>query len=425
MNVRPFLLPSAAIVVSAVWLTIQRRELSSLESSNGTIAAAIARAQGGGGTPEEASIASRMRAQPFHRGGKIDWAQVAQAARSSDGAPDMRAMVSLQKVLRGLSTAELLAGIEEIRRLDLTDRAREQVESTLIGILAEKDPALALEKCAPDLLKSASGVLTWQFAEALKKWSADDPAAAAAWMDARIADGSFVSKALGDENGSRHRFEAALIESLVGKDPAAAAARLALLPENERAQVFGSHGSLQFKPGQSKALAGLVRSQLPEDQRLPVLTRLSSSLVRQGGYDRVSGTLHEIDATPEERAAIVSGTIREKLTRTDTPGTFEETHAWIAAEAPADADRLTGEALAHLTKQSGFPEAARLALEQQQRSGNDDALVSFLINAPTESRFEILELAERISDPEAREQITNRFLNNPNRSTPQFVVPIE
>jgi hypothetical protein len=67
---------------------------------------------------------------------------------------------------------------------------------------------------------------------------------------------------------------------------------------------------------------------------------------------------------------------------------------------------------------------AKEALKYQQASGNDDALVSFLKNAPDESRFEILELAEKISDPVKREEVTRRFLNNPNRTaTPAATEP--
>jgi hypothetical protein len=69
-----------------------------------------------------------------------------------------------------------------------------------------------------------------------------------------------------------------------------------------------------------------------------------------------------------------------------------------------------------MTAQLGFARMAAEAVKLQQSSGNDDALVAFLSRAPAESRFEILEFAEKISDPVKREEVTRRFINNPNRA---------
>jgi hypothetical protein len=348
----------------------------------------------------------------------VDWKKIAatQAAMKSGGDGDMRAMVALQKTLLALSAGELLAGLDEIVTLDLSDDAKRQLEGTLIGILANKDPQAALERYA-DRIAGPDGGLTWQLSNAFQSWSAKDATAAAAWMDAQVAAGTFENKRLDGQHDPRIRFEAGLIQNLAASDPAEAARRLASLPEDQRDEVFTNSFHFRIRPGTEKAVADLIRTQVPEKERLSTLGRSSAPLVRQGGYGKVGDFLGAIDASAEERAAVVGEALRERFKGLDemttSPG---ETREWILAQAPADAERLSGEALAHLSEWLEFPEMAQEALKYQQASGTDDALVAFLKNAPDRSRTEILELAGKISDPVKRAEVEARFLNNPNRT---------
>jgi hypothetical protein len=414
MHAKPFLIPAAAGIFAMIWLTSQRRELTSLETSNATITAAIARARAGDFPAADEAAPQRPRADAFRSAGAPDWKKIAQASLQSAGPnQDMRAMVALQTALRDFSTAELLAGIEEIRAMDLPDGVKRQLESGLISVIVERDPQLALERFADTL---RSGQPNWNLSGAIGKWSAKDPAAATAWMDARIADGTFDSRSLDGKNLPRLLFEASLIENFLASDPAAAAARLQSLPEDQRAEVFFHGGLLRLKPGQAKPTADLIRSHLPDKDRLPTLGKLASPLLRQGGLPRVAETLREIEASPAERAGIVGEAARETLrSGGKTIADFEETRAWIAAEAPADAGRLTGHALAHITPSISFAEAAKLALQEQQASGNDEALVAFLRNVEVISPHEFLEVTARVTDPATRATLESPVLNNPNR----------
>jgi hypothetical protein len=299
--------------------------------------------------------------------------------------------------------------------LDLSDDAKRQLEGTLIGILSNKDPQAALERFA-DRIGGSDGGLTWQLSNAFQSWSAKDATAAAAWMDAQVAAGTFENKRLDGQHDPRIRFEAGLIQNLAASDPAEAARRLAALPEDQRDEVFTSRFHFRIRPGTEKAVADLIRTQVAADDRLSTLGRSSAPLVKEG-YGKVGEFLGTIDASAEERAAVVGEALRERFKNEEEMTTsVEETRAWILAQAPADAERLTGEALAHMSEWMEFPEMAKEALKYRQASGNDDALVAFLKNAPAESRFEILELAEKISDPAKRDEVTSRFLNNPNRT---------
>ena len=411
--------PILALVAAGGWIGSQRRSISTLELESDALRGRLEVArQGPAATPADPSFAGRQKSKALRPGSKVDWKKIAatQAAMKSGGDGDMRAMVALQKTLLALSAEELLAGLDEIAALDLSDDAKRQLEGTLSGILANKDPEAALERYA-DRISGSEGGLTWQLSNAFQSWSAKDATAAAAWMDRQIEAGTFENKRLDGQHDPRIRFEAGLIQNLAASDPAEAARRLASLPEDQRDEVFTNSFHFRIRPGTEKAVAELIRTQVPEKERLSTLGRSSAPLVRQGGYGKVGEFLGAIDASAEERAAVVGEALRERFKGQDEMTTSpEETRAWILAQAPADAERLSGEALAHLSEWLDFPEMAREALKYQQASGTDDALVAFLKNAPENSRDEILELAEKISDPVKREEVMGRFINNPNRT---------
>lgn len=414
------LAPILALVVAGGWIGSQRRSISTLELESEALRGRLEVArQGPASAMEDPSFASQRNAKSNspRTGSKLDWKKIAttQAAMKSGGGDDMRAMISLQKTLLALSAGELLAGLDEIAALDLSDDARRQLEGIMIGVLANKDPQAALERFA-DHIGGSDGGLTWQLSNAFQSWSAKDATAAAAWMDAQVAAGTFENKRLDGQNDPRIRFEAGLIQHLAASDPAEAARRLASLPEDQRDEVFTGRFHFRIRPGTEKAVADLIRTQVAADERLSTLGRSSAPLVREG-YGKVGEFLGAIDASAEERAAVVGEALRERFKGQDEMTTSaEETREWILAQAPADAERLSGEALAHLSEWLEFPDMAKEALKYQKASGNDDALVAFLKNAPEKSRDEILELAGSISDPVKRAEVEARFLNNPNRT---------
>jgi hypothetical protein len=415
----PWLLPAAALIASTLWISAQRRDLSAIESENQRIATHLAHARTDSTSATDPSQATRSRTTPFRNAKGIDWKQIATAQatmHSGDGMPDMRAMVELQKTLRALSVDEILTGLDEIQTLDLSETLKLQLEATLAGIFAEKDPEAALTRFAP-LLSQGDGMISWQLASALKQWSTKDPAAAIAWMDQQIAAGTFQSKSLDGNNRARLMFEASLIQSLISTDPAAAAARLTALPEEQRAGIFDQGMFIQLKPGQAKPIADLIRTQIPENLRTHTLANIASHPVHQDGLERVSTILTEIDASREERKAIATQALTIQLQqRPDSSTTYQQAREWIASAAPEDAAALTGQALANLSHNGKFDEMAAHAIAEQQASGNDQTLAAFLLQAPDSSRDQILKLAENLSDPEQRAQIEARFLNNPNHS---------
>ena len=417
--------PAAALALCGWWIAGQRQTLATVEAENQAWSERIARVHGGTadhGNFDDPSVAARLHSQS-QRGGarKADWKSIAARIRlrSGDGVQDMHAMIGLQRILRGLSATELASGLEEVGRMNLDDAERRELESTILGILVQKDPRLALETFAARVNDDRNGI-SWILASGFRDWCEKDPLPAIEWLDQRIAEGLFDSKALDGRCPSRLRFEASLIGNLVHSDPAAAATRLANIPESQRSGVFSQGMFLNIKPGKGRAIADLIRNGLPEELGLATLANAFGPLARHQGLAKAGELLGEIRPSDRERAEVVREAVKHALQGNPASGPgIGEIRNWIVAQAPRDAERLSGQMLAEMVQTRGFAEMAALALEYRDHSGSDDALVAFLERAPDTSRFEIMELAEQIRDPDKRYEVTRRFLNNPNRqSTP-------
>src|SRR5688572_15475951 len=242
-----FIPPVVALAAAAIWLGSQSRSISSLVEENTVLRERLAAARHPVAGGEEAADSPGHSRATNGKAKKIEWKQIALRITETRGdVADMRANIEIQRLLMELSPEELVAALDEIAVMDLTDEAKRQLESTLIDALSQKDPALAVQRFSDRL--SQDGV-SWQVGNAFRTWAMKDPAAAMAWMDKQIADGKFESKKLDGRSEARMRFEAGLVGALLESDPAAAAARVESLPENERSSLFTQGMSFRIKAG--------------------------------------------------------------------------------------------------------------------------------------------------------------------------------
>ena len=416
MNPNVFLPPIAAMAIVALWIGPQRGRIREAEHQNEVLRSRIESARLARSDESDPSLAAKMKQKEAAEAEGIDWMKFAGMQDRRGGISDMRAMLKMQESLFALSTDELLAGLEEIASLDLPDRKKEQLVQAVIGVLAQKDPELTLDRFA-DRLRDGDGGMTWQLSEAFNRWIDKDGAAATAWMDRQIDAGTFESKSLDGRSDSRRNFEAALLSHLVSTDPAAAADRLAAIPEDQRESIFTQGRFSQLKPGNEKAMADLIRGSLPEAQQAGTLASISGQVFHQGGLEGTGDFLAEIEASPDERSAIVNSALNMQLDRDpEAAADIEATRAWIEKQAPDHLERLTGQQLGRMTRSRDFSEMAAKALEYQQASGSDDVLVGFIESRPSGSYEEMTELTEKITDPELRERVSSQFFKKSNRS---------
>lgn len=411
--------PAAALVLAGAWNAVQLRSISSLESDISGIEEKISKALPAGDVPAALSTGRPGKSPPAARKGPRDWQQLAAGLLELEdgGMSDLRAGVSFQQELAGMNKEEMIAALDEIAGLDLSDDSREALESLIIGPLVREDPQLALERFA-DRVSGESGAIGWQLSSALRDWARQDLAGATAWFDRQIAEGRFDSKTLDGRSEERTRFESALMQSLLASDPEAASQRLAAIPEAERREVLEQIAFPELGPGDQQTYAELVRQLVPQDERAGSFAHIASELVDDSGYGKVSGFLDAVHATPAERAAAAMQTAESRLQslgseREVTRADVDSLREWLTRQAPGEVDTITGKALAEAAQadgEFGFEKASQLALQYQKGSSNDDVLVAFLKSYSARSNLEqAIELAGQIADGKRRAEILNQL----------------
>lgn len=410
-----FIPPVVALAIAGTWLGSQRQSISTLEKQSAALRLAIAdRSSGTAIDSPQGKSASLAKAAKDKE--PINWKQVAvqfAEMREAGGMADMRAIMRFQQRLQAMSKEELVAALDEIAALDLPEESRNRLEQMIIGPLVEKDPEFALTKFI-DRLQNNDGALSWQLSNAMQQWAKNDPAAAIAWFDKQIAAGKFDSKSLDGRSQSRIQFERKLIDILLSSDPNAAGHRLGALPEDQRVEILSQFSSQALKEEDQLAFAKLVRDQVSENEQARTLAMQAARLAGNDGFSKVTEFLDRIQATPAERSAcveqaaqsaIASISHQSKVTRED----IDTMRAWVSQQAPESTGRVTGKALANSLlagRKIEFSEAAELAVQYHEASGNNDVLSSFLEGWPArQNKEQARVLAGKISDPKRREEI--------------------
>jgi len=414
-------LPVVTLLAAALWLGSQHRSISALEKQSEVLKKRITAHDNApivvaSGSP--APVRDKTTGKPAKE--KVDWKGVAEqftTMQRQGGVGDMRSMMRFQHQLQEMTPDELLAALDEVAALDLPKESHSMLELMLMTPLAQKEPELALNRFI-GRLEGDNGTMMWGLSSAMKEWSKKDASAAAAWLDEQLATGKFESKSLDGKSRTRSMFEGNLISGMLATDPDAAGRRLANVPEAQRAEALRIVSS-SLKEDQQAAFAAMARGNLPEDQRLVPLVQAGSQLAMRADYADVSGYMERISATPEERTAIVKETAGDKLRTLSynqkiTSAEVDKMRDWALSNAANEANEITGKALAQVAQQRGennkFEDIAELAVQYHDSTGNDDVMVSFLKNSNNHTNNEkARELAEKISDPQRREEVLKRF----------------
>ncbi len=408
--------PAAALVIVIAWNATELRTIASGKKETAVLQEKITTAQAAGNFSTDPAIArgTTRTASPH---GKVsrDWQQLADFMGESQPTSEkarMRAVTEFQKNLTEMSRQEIIDALDEIDGLDLTAVQRQALEFEILGSLIEQDPEYALKRFA-DRIVSDPDEIGSQLSAALRDWAKKDLTAATAWFDRQIADGNFESKTLDGNSETRASFEAALMESLLSSDPAAAARRLAEMPEGQRREILEQLPFEALGETEQRNYTELVRGLVPADERQGAFANISSQLIGEG-YAAVSTFLDSAKASPEERAAAAGQAAQSQLEALARKGTVtakdvDELRTWLASQAATKIDSITGKAIAEAAQDGGkfkFAEASQLVLHYQKISGSDDGLVSFLQSYAARSNLEqAVKLADKIVDPQRRAQI--------------------
>lgn len=409
MKAKPWVLPLIAALAVGGWIASRRSTAAALEHEITVLQERMrqARSIGNGGSSYEAGEKAKDR--------RLNWKEVAASfsANVHEGPQDIRTMMRLRRLLMDLSAEELCGQLDELAATDMDERVRRQLEGMIFGALVEKDPKLALLRFESRIGDEG---LNWQLASALQKWASKDLSGAMAWMDRQIAAGVFQSKSLDGENGSYMRFESSLVGVLLKSDVQSAIKRVMTIPEEQRDEFFSQGIFMNTEKGREDDFVRLVRGTVQSSDVGGVLARHAAGLVRGQDFERVDEFISVSQATPDEKAAMVSLVMQRSVTSggkvpLDTE-VIDKVRDWAAAHDPGTVDRNTGEMLANSLWVVGgdIEKVGAIALKYQASSGNDDTLTAFLTNERVrgrggEDKRRVLDLAASIKDPAKRREV--------------------
>jgi len=417
VNLIRLLPPAVALVLVGTWLAIQQLSIAATDSQNRMLREHIAVARLGSppGSVSSAVAASDKLAKDS---GPLDWrklAGVVMERQKSGGLGDLRMIVHFQQRLQTMTREELVAALDEITALELPAASRATLEQLLLAPLIDKDPALVLTRFT-SRLGDPDEVMNRQLAAALRAYAILSPRQAADWLDQQVAAGKFESAALNGRNQTRLQFEAALLGVLLTADPTTAVARLAALPQDQRAEAIGNAALVQGIKVDLTWYARLVRGQVPPSDQAAAFARQAALWVVQGGYGSVSEYLNAIKFSPDERLACIEQAVTTQIfssNRKLVAAELDSLREWVNSLAPQETASITAKVLCTAalgTRKLDFSQAAELAIQYSQASGNDDVLIRFVENwAARSNKDEARDLADKITDAKRRADTLKRL----------------
>jgi len=408
--------PVVALAVVGTGIGMQRREMAELERGN-EVLRRVEKA-------ERPAVPEKVSNTSVITGRRIDWRQLV----AMPGWRQSMAITQVRRLLYELSSEELLANLDQLAAVEVSEEMQQELESLLLYMLGRRDPRILFDRFS-DELRNERLPLRQSIAlgATFRRWVERDCRAAAAWMDEQVAAGAFESKSLNGLHAHRLTFESDLIRLMAAANPASASARVTAMSEPLRSAVLKNDLLLNYRRAEeAKGTANLIREIAGEAQAPQVLAE-SSRMVALGAsgdreaYESLGRLFKDIEATPEERDAVALSSLSCRMQsqskwveRDDAASYVDAMRTWSLNEAPGVAGSITGNALGQLGMKR-FDEAAKLAIQYQEAGGDDSVVVAFLSSKGLAHSHpaEALPLLERISDPEKREAIRKFFPKQP------------
>lgn len=229
------LAPAAALLSAVAWLWIQRREIDTLTAANAGLHAAIAEARAAETSAEPRPLLAPLPTKlPDVRTTVRDFANL--YSRTISGETDLRLANECNLAIARFTREDCEAALEELRKLDLTDRIVHLTSMMMYTRMLEVAPDFYFEHFLKlyEHRESSKPPPGWVFG----KWADRDPVAASAWLDKALGTDMFANKRLDGQYDKRVEFETPLIRSMLADHPAEAEARLTKITPDQREDVF-------------------------------------------------------------------------------------------------------------------------------------------------------------------------------------------
>lgn len=424
MKTTSAVVPLAALLAVGTWLVSQRQSIARLEQQNAGFQSRLAENKMVPTTVKRAMpILSALDQRP------INWAEVAEQLRKSDGAGEgfLQTGLGLKTRLKDgfddMSIAQLESSLDEVAVAGLSYEDRNILEGILGSLLLEKAPE-RLTKFIDRVHDDGSSSFGWILAPAFGEWAHVDPAKAEAWFDQQIAAGKFDSLLVNGSLHTRFLFEHRLTFALLQQSAESAGRRLAAFPEEQRIKVLRGEGvgrMIYNDEALHRPFAEVLRQQLPAEDRL---NAISWPLIDQGetgtiGYSAVDAYFSRIEATPEEVNACILAVTEEGRFPRESDNFFDTMPAdlvalreWVTKKSPELVDEATALALKNIVNHTGnkLPQWADYAIGLHKAGAGDEVLIPIIeAHNAAEHKELILNLVRQLSDGESRSLYLKQF----------------
>ncbi len=416
MKTTSLALAAVALVAAGVWLAMARQP--DFPRTSGTTTPQNRPASASADNREPAVLPrrpARDRSRPRPETGAIDWPGFVAGFPEMRRRNDRSVADRIERRLKSMTMDELVAEQERIDALVLPDMYRSLIQEMVMQPMFAKAPEMALSRFVEHPNEDTD---TWfDPLESLKRWAAEDPEKATAWLDAQVAAGKLADKSPDGSDSLRIRFESALIGVLLPADAVAAGRHLATVPPAQRAAVLNG---LRVGGDNRVAFAEMVRTGLPEADQAGAISEQASQIAEDGNYAELAGYLEEIGATAGERAATVARIpvdVFQQLARSRgiTKEDVDALREWISANDAGPPDVAIGKALARAPDGGGRRQSYEALGELALGTGKDEVLTAFLMEPmtyllhPKSARA----FAAKIVDEDLRRQVLDTFVDYP------------
>ncbi len=447
MKRKHYLLPLAALIIAALWLTYLRSSNSALEKDNLSLEKKIENYRSASALQNERNRTEAMRSGTMRTKMKREMRSAQTQSKPSDDwistSRDWNAIVlfnnkemggfeltpayrRLRTLASEMSGAELAQAYTQMASFPLDASFRDYLEGMMLRELEEKNPEFAysqyLAKCQNE---DGDPKLMGEF----DAWLAKDPAAATTWYEKQLAANVF-DKTLDGKSPTMVPFAAAIMMSLLASDPAAAEQRM----NNISPELRSSLGDYVWDVPKenSKAFLDLLRKSMPMEDYMTVLQ--NSRLLQQNfNFDSksdpkdVQTNLDLLAITPEERTNLMVKSFTESASLTATHDAvnenwpsreeFDQQRKWIQAVDPSSADRATGFALQKYLIASKTNSAQdfveKVAMEYHGSGGGDEILLPLIEGSANGSipfpKDRARVMAGKLTDGRLREEMLEKL----------------
>ncbi len=412
--------PVAALLVAGFWIGSRRDAAARVEAENRSLVESIDTRKNPRSeeSPQENIVRGTAR---FGNGkGGINWEAVSESFSERKrigvwGAIDSVSQVRLSYLLSKMAPEERLAQLDLVDTLQVSAEIKEMLEQEIALRLAWDKPALVLDHLASRL--PGNSMTTHLMTLAFSNVAKSDPGAAVRWLDGQIEAGRFASKRLDGVNHQRVSMEAVLVGRLLQDDPEAASGRINALPGSQVAELFQHLGNdWRRQPEDQDGYVRLVRAHLPEKEQLGAFKVQVEALAQD--FSKAGAFLDRLELSPNERSEMMSAAgigniVGVSCNRNVSKADLDKMREWVAAQAPGEMDRITGQALAGASERGvklGFGHALELAEQYGGTEGADDVMVALLgSDIATKNKALAREAALRIRNEEQREIILEKL----------------